>query len=108
MSGGNQPEADRHQISCKLSETNETYCMDCHFAPDETVVTLIKTGSSGTFSLYVHFPRGALRLPGAIVVLPLRGNSSGDCQKDFFSLPKTSLRENNDYLTFEILAHAKF
>ncbi len=43
-------------------------------APDETVVTLIKTGSSGAFSLYVHFPRVALRLPGAIVVLPLWGN----------------------------------
>jgi len=43
-------------------------------APDETVVTLIKIGSSGAFSLYVPFPRVALRLPGAIIVLPLWGN----------------------------------
>jgi len=34
--------------------------MGCHLAPDETVVTLIKTGSSGVFSLVALFstPKG--------------------------------------------------
>ncbi|MCK4346229.1 MAG: hypothetical protein KAX05_13170 [Bacteroidales bacterium] len=42
-------------------------------APDETVVTPIKTGSSGAFSLYVPFSRAP---PGAIVVLLFQGNYS--------------------------------
>ena len=46
-----------------------TYCPVCHFAPDETVVTLIKTGSSGAFSLFAVY---------STIMLPLRGNCSGD------------------------------
>gem|GEM_PF-4346804 len=46
-----------------------SFCMGCHLAPDETVVTLIKTGSSGTFLLFAVY---------STIMLPLRGNCSGD------------------------------
>jgi len=46
-----------------------TYCTVFHFAPDETVVTLIKISSSGAFSLFAVF---------STIMLPLRGNCSGD------------------------------